>query len=896
MYRLMKIIKNYPRSSWEAIKIRRSFLLDVRIDEVSATSRETYISYLESLISKSGLFDPEYYLSQNKDVKKAGIDPLRHYLLHGGLEGRNPSKYFDSPFYLSRNADVRESGINPLVHYLVQGKAQGRLPKNSQESIRDKKLYEYEQGKKNIRNQFDNKKEKGGDQFNKIAKAKIDKLLAADGLVIYPLSYTLEVKQRPDHFFRFLGHNNYPCLILESDVSNKPYFRQHDKNVFVTNLFIETVTYIKNKSTILYITYPFYSFIVDELRPAKVIYDVLDDLTTFSGNVDGLRRDHEKLLETADLIMFSSKELFVKDTQVPESKKILVENGVWPADFRSKNVPNKYNFAKTGEKIIGYYGAVSNILDWELLAQIVKIKGIRLVLIGPISDFVNANNEYINLRDYVFKQNNVTYIKTVNYDELPKYASYFHAGIVPFLVSDITNPVSPIKLFEYMASGLKIFATPTTTLLEYKDVITVKSSKELINEIEKWAGQDPVTDIRNYKSIVKKADWNYKFAPVFKRLKEIKTNKGKVLPKNVDIISVNFYDQEGNVLFKGGAERYIFDLAKILQAMGHKPRIFQNAHHPFKKNYCGIEIIGIDSEVRGTNGRSMRAMSRAFYVACSNADLIIASPLDLACEIYTIPVIGINHGIHWDTIKNRLSNNRTSNHLEIFDAIEKTSSCICVDTNFINWIRTYDYELGLKLRYIPNYFDKNEFKPIKKDFTKILKFLYPRRLYDARGIFITLKAFDYLLAKYSNIELLLVGQLTDSEVIRSVKLIMKKYPKRISLEEYNMEDMPKAYKKGHVALIPTRYAEGTSLSCLEAMATNNALIATNIGGLPNLVVDGFNGLLIDPTVDALIDAVETLNGDRSYTKLLADRGLDMVSVFEKNKWDERWKTILKEFL
>ncbi|MHB9016316.1 MAG: glycosyltransferase [Sulfurovum sp.] len=78
------------------------------------------------LIAKSGLFDKEYYITSNLDVKEAGIDPLKHFTKHGWKEGRNPSTEFNTNFYLSTYTDVAERGINPLVHYIKYGKKEGR--------------------------------------------------------------------------------------------------------------------------------------------------------------------------------------------------------------------------------------------------------------------------------------------------------------------------------------------------------------------------------------------------------------------------------------------------------------------------------------------------------------------------------------------------------------------------------------------------------------------------------------------------------------------------------------------------------------------------------------------------------------------------------------------------
>jgi glycosyltransferase involved in cell wall biosynthesis len=111
-----------------------------------------------------------------------------------------------------------------------------------------------------------------------------------------------------------------------------------------------------------------------------------------------------------------------------------------------------------------------------------------------------------------------------------------------------------------------------------------------------------------------------------------------------------------------------------------------------------------------------------------------------------------------------------------------------------------------------------------------------------------------------------------------------------------MEKMAEAYHRSHIALIPTAFAEGTSLSCLEAMATNNGIISTNIGGLPNLILNNFNGMLINPDPGSLINAVERLIADRKLLKTLASNALLTVDSFRKEEWDLKWSSIIEESL
>ena len=71
------------------------------------------------LVKPSGLFEAAWYLENNPDVARSGIDPLRHFLLIGGFEGRDPGGDFSIAQYVADHREVKRSGLNPLVHYLI---------------------------------------------------------------------------------------------------------------------------------------------------------------------------------------------------------------------------------------------------------------------------------------------------------------------------------------------------------------------------------------------------------------------------------------------------------------------------------------------------------------------------------------------------------------------------------------------------------------------------------------------------------------------------------------------------------------------------------------------------------------------------------------------------------
>lgn len=86
----------------------------------------------EKVIRESSLFDADWYLRNNPDVARRGVDPARHYLQHGGFERRDPSPWFVSEEYRVLHFDVRHAKVNPLYHYEMHGRHERRPVSYSQ--------------------------------------------------------------------------------------------------------------------------------------------------------------------------------------------------------------------------------------------------------------------------------------------------------------------------------------------------------------------------------------------------------------------------------------------------------------------------------------------------------------------------------------------------------------------------------------------------------------------------------------------------------------------------------------------------------------------------------------------------------------------------------------------
>ncbi|WP_406678637.1 glycosyltransferase family 4 protein [Moorella sp. ACPs] len=109
-----------------------------------------------------------------------------------------------------------------------------------------------------------------------------------------------------------------------------------------------------------------------------------------------------------------------------------------------------------------------------------------------------------------------------------------------------------------------------------------------------------------------------------------------------------------------------------------------------------------------------------------------------------------------------------------------------------------------------------------------------------------------------------------------------------------LEMMPEIYRQADIVLIPSRSTEGTSLAALEAMACGKPVIAGLAGGLSDIIIHGYNGYLIKPTVENLVAAIEDLALNKDKRKLMGRRAREVAVTFDRKIWAERWARVLGE--
>jgi glycosyltransferase involved in cell wall biosynthesis len=100
-----------------------------------------------------------------------------------------------------------------------------------------------------------------------------------------------------------------------------------------------------------------------------------------------------------------------------------------------------------------------------------------------------------------------------------------------------------------------------------------------------------------------------------------------------------------------------------------------------------------------------------------------------------------------------------------------------------------------------------------------------------------------------------------------------------------------------IFVLPSRN-EGLPMSLLEAMAQGAAVIATPVGGIPEVVEDGVNGLLIGVNdVEELSMSLKTLIADNSHRKTLGSNAKSSTEHLDINnymrKMEEIWVSLLR---
>ena len=207
--------------------------------------------------------------------------------------------------------------------------------------------------------------------------------------------------------------------------------------------------------------------LLQELHPRLVVYDCMDELSTFKNAPKQLLQRESALLKVADIVFTGGQSLYrAKRERHPNVH--CFPSSVDAAHFvQSLDRANSHPAHRDipGPRL-GFYGVIDERLDTGLIAQLADAHTQwQIVLVGPV---VKIDPESLPQRT------NIHYLGQQPYQSLPQFLAGWDVCLLPFAQNDATRFISPTKTLEYMAAELPIVSTPVTDVAEtYGDIVSI---------------------------------------------------------------------------------------------------------------------------------------------------------------------------------------------------------------------------------------------------------------------------------------------------------------------------------------------------------------------------------------------------------------------------------------
>ena len=241
-----------------------------------------------------------------------------------------------------------------------------------------------------------------------------------------------------------------------------------------------------------------------------------------------------------------------------------------------------------------------------------------------------------------------------------------------------------------------------------------------------------------------------------------------------------------------------------------------------------------------------------------SADFVCYSDLQLAFWHCYERSFALQHGIDWDGPYRRLIT-KLNNKIYLM-AARRLSKIICVDTNYINWVRLNDkryFENPAKYIYIPNFAECDDFpyEYIEWKNNDQMVLLYPRRMVEHRGFNMFISMCEKLYDLGYNIKpVLAIEEAAHERAYKAIKNCKCNY----KIIHPKMNEIAIEYRKAFLTYVPTMWSEGTSLSAIESICSGCPVLATDVGGLGNIIIPGYNGEILPYSVDDFVNATVRL--------------------------------------
>ena len=239
--------------------------------------------------------------------------------------------------------------------------------------------------------------------------------------------------------------------------------------------------------------------------------------------------------------------------------------------------------------------------------------------------------------------------------------------------------------------------------------------------------------------------------------------------------------------------------------------------------------------------------------------------------------------------------------LRIFEdrMLERSNRIIAVSDFTRRELLQYYKVKEAKIRVIHNGVDVDKFKPTTdklKAKTELgfspedKAILSVGRLYARKGLFTLIESMALVTRKFKNAKLVIAGKGLSDEMKKLVS-----YATKLGVRDniiftgyFPDKKLPKLYQAADIFAFSTFY-ENLPFAVLEALSTGLPVVTTNVGGIPEMIENGKNGFLVEPSNSR--DLADRILYYLEHPAVASDMGLRARKTIE-NQFD--WRLIVQK--
>lgn len=246
--------------------------------------------------------------------------------------------------------------------------------------------------------------------------------------------------------------------------------------------------------------------LIGKLGERMVIYHCFDEIAGEPYIARHGARLEPELMRKSEVV-FTTSCMLQKARQEQHPRVHFVPNGVDFAHYARALDPHTRvpdDLAALPRPVIGYLGNFESRIDFELLDQLAAARpDWSLALIGP------SKGKYTQKLRTLERHPNVHVLGPRSVSEAPGYLKGFDVALIPFVLSDQTRAIYPLKINEYLAAGRPVVMTPFAPLPEFAAVSWIADGVyDTVSAIEEALGRRDPGSVSARMELARSNDWD----------------------------------------------------------------------------------------------------------------------------------------------------------------------------------------------------------------------------------------------------------------------------------------------------------------------------------------------------------------------------------------------------